>query len=107
MTSAEHFQPVMLPDKFRTCSTDVAEYSRSVPYWTFPAQFFSFSPAAYAKKGESTGVDIAAESSLRKTLLSMAKTQFSKTPMEPNRSFQTTDQSTGAVATPTCLSAPP
>src|ERR1700730_6769238 len=53
----------------RTCSSELAEYKRSVPYSKFPAQFFSLSPDIQANRGEMTGLAAIAEESLIKVLL--------------------------------------
>src|SRR5207244_9021579 len=60
---------------FRTCSSELAEYKRSVLYSRLPAQFFSLSFAAQAKRGEITGLAISAEKSLIKVLLFIAIVQ--------------------------------
>src|ERR1700730_17820486 len=57
----------------RTCSSDLAEYTRSVLYSKFPAQFVSLSPDTQANRGAMTGLAAIAEQSLIKVLLFMAK----------------------------------
>ena len=58
---------------FLACSSESAEYSCSVLYWILPAQFISLSPNAQVSKGESTGVPISIEHSLRKARLSTGR----------------------------------
>src|SRR5579859_423951 len=55
-----------------TSSSDPAEYTRSVPYSTLPAQLWSFSPDAQAASLVTNGLANAAEQILRKVLLFMA-----------------------------------
>src|SRR5438309_10549373 len=52
-----------------TCSSELAEYKRSVPYSRLPAQFFSLLLDAQANRGEMTGLAIIAAKSLIKVLL--------------------------------------
>src|SRR5437763_13578412 len=54
---------------FRTSSSELAEYKRSVLYSRLPAQFDSLSFVARAKRGEITGLAIIAEKNLIKVLL--------------------------------------
>src|SRR2546426_6829972 len=58
-----------------TCSRELAEYRRSVPYSRLPAQFLSLSPDAQARRGETTGAAISAEESLMKVRLSIGKVE--------------------------------
>src|ERR1700730_5357233 len=53
----------------RTCSSELAEYMRSVLYSKFPAQFFSLSPAIQANRVGMTGLATIAEQSLMKVRL--------------------------------------
>src|SRR5450432_2965970 len=53
----------------RTCSTEFAEYKRSVPYSRLPDQFFGFSSGMAASSGEMIGVAIIADESLINVLL--------------------------------------
>src|SRR6266436_976734 len=55
-----------------TSSRDPAEYTRSVPYSTLPAQLRSFSPDAHAASLDRNGLAIAAEQILINVLLFMA-----------------------------------
>src|SRR6266851_3423481 len=64
---------------FRTSSSELAEYKRSVPYSRLPAQFDSLSFVARAKRGEITGLAISAEKSLIKVLLFIATFQAEST----------------------------
>src|ERR1700730_181801 len=59
----------------RTCSSDSAEYKRSVPYSRLPAQFFSFSSCVAAINGERIGLAAIAEVSLINVLLFMVSHQ--------------------------------
>ena len=56
----------------RTCSTEFAEYKRSVPYSRLPAQFVSLSSGIAASSGEMIGLAIIAEESLINVLLFIA-----------------------------------
>src|SRR5580704_3133244 len=62
----------------RTCSSDSAEYKRSVPYSRLPAQFFSFSSGIAAINGERIGLAAIAEESLINVLLFMVSHQTRK-----------------------------
>src|SRR5580704_6793479 len=62
----------------RTCSSDSAEYKRSVPYSRLPAQFFSFSSGIAAINGERIGLAAIAEVSLINVLLFMVSHQTGK-----------------------------
>src|SRR5205814_3430647 len=64
---------------FRTSSSELAEYKRSVLYSRLPAQFDSLSFVARAKRGETTGLAIIAEKSLIKVLLFIAMVQARST----------------------------
>ena len=64
---------------FRTSSSELAEYKRSVLYSRLPAQFDSLSFVARAKRGEITGLVIIAEKSLIKVLLFIAMVQARST----------------------------
>src|SRR5450755_1444593 len=63
------FSLLCLATNSRTCSTEVAEHNRSVPYSIFPAQFVNFSSGIALSKGARMGEATIAEESLINVLL--------------------------------------